>query len=381
VLPPPSDIGTTTPTEPVRRILSPEDHDLFLKSPTHDLILSFTFALSDSCDDTKISALRLSEQPPIIHQLLSLLSRISKLVDSTPPQDQGSSRFGNPAFRTFIDAVTQALPTCHETLKLPSPIWMPEISTYLSHSFGSRERIDYGSGHELNFLVYLLTLNRLCLLPAATFPAITLIIFPAYIALMRKIQSTYYLEPAGSHGVWGLDDYQFLPFLFGASQLKHHPYITPRAVHNEVVVEEEGDEFMYLDMVRYTVGAKSVKGLKWTQPMLDDISGARDWGKLEAGMRRIFAKEVLGKLPIMQHFLFGSLVPAAAGMGDQRKAGLGGDEDVLGQSSEHHAGPGHVHRDDAWGDCCGIKIPSTVAAGIEARKMGAQQGLRPVPFD
>lgn len=44
---------------------------------------------------------------------------------------------------------------------VPYPEAFAEVKTYLLDSFGSYERIDYGTGHELNFVTFLLCLFKL----------------------------------------------------------------------------------------------------------------------------------------------------------------------------------------------------------------------------
>ncbi|KKA30457.1 hypothetical protein TD95_000641 [Thielaviopsis punctulata] len=381
VLPDPSSLTFQVPS---RRILSKKDHELFLTSPANTLIQAWIFGLTDAVVGIPCSAVADNEKlSPAVLQLLKILDEIEGMVQQAPPDEQAGSRFGNKAFRTFVDLIKSRMADWHAALGLADAAAVAETSTYLAQAFGNRMRIDYGSGHELNFMIWLLCLFQLRLLDTSDFKALALRVFKQYLKVMQTVQMAYYLEPAGSHGVWGLDDYQFLPFLFGAAQLLGHPYITPKSIHHELTLEESSEDYLYLFQVSFVNSTKTVKGLRWHSPMLDDISSAKSWSKIEAGMRRMFVAEVLGKLPVMQHFLFGSLVPAVDGMSTEEEVGIGSEENEAesGELCLDHDHKGHKHGEAiGWNDCCGIKVPSSIAASVEARKK-MDGGLRRIPFD
>ncbi|KAJ1741504.1 Serine/threonine-protein phosphatase 2A activator 2 [Coemansia sp. RSA 989] len=356
---------------PARQILTPNDLSRFLESSACTEIVDFITALNDKIIGVKTTSP--IEDSETIKKILSLLDKIKQANEDIPPLDT-KSRFGNPAFRDFYDKCEKDIPQWLADIVPADHI--EEASTYLKESFGNRRRIDYGTGHELNFLAFLLCLYKLKVVQMDDFKALVIHVFYKYIEVMRGLQLTYWLEPAGSQGVWGLDDYHFLPFLFGAGQLRTHKYLKPKSIHNAEILDEFSKDYMYLECVRFVNSIKT-GSLRWHSPMIDDISGAKSWEKVNLGLFKMFRAEVIGKLPIMQHFMFGSLIQftgsgAAAAATDDCSHGCSDHVYAFGQE---------------FPDCCGIKVPSAAAAAAAAAQGSSDASkprdvfARPIPFD
>nr|KYP68748.1 Serine/threonine-protein phosphatase 2A regulatory subunit B' [Cajanus cajan] len=290
---------------PTKRIQSPDDIRRFHSSASGQNFLGFVAALSASVRACKISDP--CHQSPATLSLLSLLQTLIQFADDTPPLPQ-PARFGNVAFRSWHEKMSSAAESLILPL-LPEPLRdaAAELVPYFTDSFGNASRIDYGTGHETNFAAFLYCLARLAVIEESDYPAVVVRVFVKYLELMRKLQLQYCLEPAGSHGVWGLDDYHFLPFIFGSSQLIDHKYMKPKSIHNTDILENFSNEYLYLACIAFV---KKVKKGVFAEhsPMLDDISGVPSWSKVNSGLLKMYKAEVLEKVPIMQHFLFGSLI-------------------------------------------------------------------------
>lgn len=353
-----------------KKIILATDLAKWVESPSYNELVEFIERL-------QASVLGVTNDAPVstsntIIKLEEILGKVEKVIAAHPiVRDVELSRFGKPEFRDFYDALKSQSPIwISELCSHETPQYITEMLEYFTDSWGNRTRIDYGSGHELNFILFLLCLEKTGVLTAPDYTAVIVRVFTKYMSIMRQLQKIYWLEPAGSHGVWGLDDYHFLPFLFGAAQLATHPHMKPKLIHNRELVESMWRQYMYLECIQFINDIKTVPGvdggssasLRWHLPMLDDILSAKSWRKISDGMVKMYRAEVLGKLPIVQHVMFGTLFPSPEGVSGHAH---GDAEDDC----------GHVHSREGlntWGECCGIKVPSAVAAS---------QANKRVPFD
>ena len=291
---------------PEKKILESDNLKEFQASDVYKYLLEFIIKLQASVKGTTMTA---TECPEWLKPLYDVLGRFISWVEEIPPEKQ-AMRFGNKAFRTWLDKVKK---NYEEEIKniLGNEALHPainELEVYLIDSFGSYERLDYGTGHELNFLAFLIWLYKIGVYSEENFQGLINKIFQRYLVLWRKIQTVYMLEPAGSHGVWGLDDYQHLAFIFGAGQLVGNDEWAPDIIHDDNVVEKHMKDYMYFGWIHFIKSVKKGAPFGESSPTLNDISAVPSWSKVAQGMVKMYQGEVLNKHPVIKHFKFGSLI-------------------------------------------------------------------------
>ncbi|RKP01744.1 hypothetical protein CXG81DRAFT_11622 [Caulochytrium protostelioides] len=284
------------------------DMPAWLRSEAYVRLISFIQLCNTAVKNRKNS--EYGELSPSVERILAMLNTIDAWIDEIPPLET-PQRFGNRAFRTFIERLElQAEDLLSELL--PEPLWpsIPELTPYLAGGFGHGVRIDYGSGHELSFVALLCCLDLIDYTDASDRRALILAVFVRYLEIVRRLQATYRLEPAGSHGVWGLDDFQFLPYYWGAHQLVGHPHLKPKSVLSDDILQHFSKDYMYLRAIQFIHEMKQGPFHEHS-PLLYDISGVPTWTKVNSGMMKMYIAEVLEKFPVVQHLPFGSLLPFA----------------------------------------------------------------------
>ncbi|KNZ49902.1 hypothetical protein VP01_470g7 [Puccinia sorghi] len=339
-----------------------------------------------------------SIQSPPVNALINILQRLDQWI-SDIPIDPTPQRFGNKAFKIWgqrLESVASLpilsppylnqhvhLLTClfvsffgKEAQTLHSHLvthhYKPIEAELLHHfktSFGSFGRLDYGTGHEvspplipykkekksskinverkeqLSFLAYLSILHLTRILTTKDLLLTGLVVYQKYFNLCRRLHRVYNLEPAGSKGVYGLDDYFHVVYIFGSAQLlikmPDHPTIKPSWIIDEKFVtkindlkqsgewssgqelsassvdflEQEGlSRSLFFETILNTITLKSQPsgGTKQSgedrsfldhSPILINLAThVKGWPKIYSGLIKMMKGEILSKLPVMQHF-------------------------------------------------------------------------------
>ncbi|KAI5191868.1 serine/threonine-protein phosphatase 2A activator [Nematocida sp. AWRm77] len=257
-----------------------------------------------------------SEEP--IH---AVLGEISKILDAVPLEKE-DQRYGNKGFVNFMERIEKEGEGIirRAFFQNKASKTTEALHAYLKGSFGNARRIDYGTGHELHFFCFLIVLHlqeRIEL--GSMFKALE-----HYFSIVRMLLLKYRLEPAGSYGDFGIDDYQLLPFLFGTSQF---------CKRNDLVFsslfEKQNSGLCFVKAVRFVYVHKKYPAIKHSyeekvekyrtaeiskddmmnsSPMIATLQTV-SFNILNKGMFKMYDNTVLSKRVVIQHFISSEFLP------------------------------------------------------------------------
>lgn len=244
----------------------------------------------------------------VVKEFVEVLDRLDELLTETPPLP-GPRRYGNMACRDWHKKIDEEIPILlTNLLKHHFPNYeaaQSELTYYLGNCFGSATRLDFGTGHELSFVA---TVAALDMLGAHFNGEEFLYIYNKYCSLVHRLIISYTLEPAGSHGVWGLDDHFHLAYILGSSQWCSRKSLAmmPDDLNDIALVKEYSSTNLFCKTLNFVFTVKSGP-FREHSPMLYDISKTvRSWQKVKKGLWKMYKDEVFNKFPVVQHFWFGT---------------------------------------------------------------------------
>ncbi|XP_065317283.1 serine/threonine-protein phosphatase 2A activator-like [Gordionus sp. m RMFG-2023] len=280
----------------------------WINSSAYKEYVQFIEALNDGVKSKSSTDLHYTSNEA--KKIVDILEIIERFIDNIPPIDQ-PQRFGNKAFKTFYQKLCQeSKDILKSSLNGDQHAAIIEIAPYLNESFGNEIRIDYGTGHELSFIMFMYCLFKINALLPVDMEAAVLDIFNKYLIIVRKLQTVYKMEPAGSHGVWSLDDYQFMPFYWGSSQLIDNEKIPPSSFPESDIAHRYAKDYMFLSSIDFIIQFKKGPFSEHSNKLWN-ISGVQDWRKINSGLLKMYKAEVLNKFPVAQHILFGTILSIA----------------------------------------------------------------------
>ncbi|GAA5979096.1 hypothetical protein JCM5350_007064 [Sporobolomyces pararoseus] len=199
------DLSTLKPcTSLERKILNESDLISWKQSLPFEWIQEYIKELIES---TEIESIEQGEPSQAIEQLCKFLDKVERLVQDAQPFEPCNQKHAFSSFRSKLAVLATSLHLELLPSLLRADVLLPELQFHLLRSFGSQSRLDYGTGHELSFMLYLLSLRLTGILrQEGDSKFVVREVLKRYWKVTELGRKKFGLVVAGRRGVWKKDE-------------------------------------------------------------------------------------------------------------------------------------------------------------------------------
>ncbi|KMZ09964.1 serine/threonine-protein phosphatase 2A activator [Drosophila simulans] len=295
---------------PVKQVRSLEDLDRWVRSQAYYDIIAYISNTSKAIQGHRLTqAFPVTEQMRRLGEIFDGLEQL--IVEHTPKMEDSNLAlpFGqvrSKAYRTWMRQMYQ-----HVFSKLDEAInvnckHINELGQYLRRSFGNANTLDFGPANELMFLFFLCGLFRAGILLAKDTVAAALMLFNRYVNVVRRLISTYGLTIAKDPACT-IEDYYFLPYLWGAAQLSLNSPFSPMQCEQGKIMDSYRQDYMMLEIIDHLQKTRSGP-LSRVALQLWSILSIPTWPQVYRGLNRNYVDHVLSSFGTVEQAIFCELM-------------------------------------------------------------------------